>query len=218
MKINCILFTVFIITAIAKGAWWVAAAQPIILSFGAAFAALNLDVQPEFDIDLKKLMIFRNDKEDNGDKGDQKAAEVSEASAVKEEAKEQKEELKLTIKDFENELYIRKKGFEEYLKREGKTKDDNLELKKEDFAVEGEWVTEWPEGAAIKDGKPVPRKMSNGRIIVNEKQFNELLEKIKKDQKDAEKKAADLPKNVIDLEAFKAKLVLESVRKISYDH
>ena len=82
MKINCILFTVFIITAIAKGAWWVAAAQPIILSFGAAFAALNLDVQTLIDIDLKKLMIFRNDKEDNGDKGDQKAAEVTEATAV----------------------------------------------------------------------------------------------------------------------------------------
>ena len=115
-------------------------------------------------------------------------------------------------------MYERKKGFEEYLKREGKTKDDDLELKKEDFAVDGEWVTDWPEGAAIKDGKPVARKISNGRIIVNEKQFKEIIEKIKKEQEDAEKKAADLPKNVIDLEAFKAKLVLESVKKISYDH
>ena len=85
MKINCIIFTVFTLTAIAKGAWWVAAAQPIILSFGAAFAALNLDVQPLLDIDLKKLMIFKNDKEDNGDKGDkgdQKVTEVTEATAV----------------------------------------------------------------------------------------------------------------------------------------
>ena len=82
MKINCILITVFILSAIAKGAWWVAAAQPIILSFGAAFAALNLDVQPFLDIDLKKLMIFRNDKEDNGNKGEHKAPEVSEATAV----------------------------------------------------------------------------------------------------------------------------------------
>ena len=41
--------------------------------------------------------------------------------------------------------------------------------------MEGEWVTEWPEGAAIKDGKPVARKRADGKIIVNEKQFNEIL-------------------------------------------
>ena len=68
MKYSCIIFTVFTLTAIAKGVWWVTAAQPIILSFGAALAALNLDVQPLFAIDLKKPMIFRNDKEDNEEK------------------------------------------------------------------------------------------------------------------------------------------------------
>ena len=73
-------------------------------------------------------------------------------------------------------MYERKKGFEEYLKREGKTKDDDLELKDKDYAVEGEWQAEWPEGAAVKDGKPLPRKLNNGAMVVNQKQFAEILE------------------------------------------
>ena len=51
-------------SAIVKGAWWIAAAQPIILSFGAAFAALNLDLQPLLATDLKNMLIFKNDKDE----------------------------------------------------------------------------------------------------------------------------------------------------------
>ena len=72
MKVNCIIFAVFALSAVVKGAWWVAAAQPIILSFGAAFAAMNLDLQPLLDIDWKTLSIFKNEKEevkeDSGEK------------------------------------------------------------------------------------------------------------------------------------------------------
>ena len=35
-----------------NGAWWAAAVKPIIVSFGAAFAALNLDLEPMLDIKL----------------------------------------------------------------------------------------------------------------------------------------------------------------------
>ena len=51
-------------SAIVKGAWWIAAAQPIILSIGAAFAALNLDIQPLLASDWKNMLIFKNDKDE----------------------------------------------------------------------------------------------------------------------------------------------------------
>ena len=53
-----------------KGAFWAAAAQPLILSFGTILAALNteiLDVQPIFE--LKNLLPFLN-KQDEQDKKD----------------------------------------------------------------------------------------------------------------------------------------------------
>ena len=32
------------------GTWWVGIVQPILLSFGATFAALDLDLEPIFDV------------------------------------------------------------------------------------------------------------------------------------------------------------------------
>ena len=52
MKTSCI-FTIYTLIVIVKGTWWTAAVQPIVLTFGAAFAALNLDVQPLLDVNLK---------------------------------------------------------------------------------------------------------------------------------------------------------------------
>ena len=43
MKLITIL-TIFSLSIIVKGAWWAAAVQPVILGFGAAFAALDHDV------------------------------------------------------------------------------------------------------------------------------------------------------------------------------
>ena len=63
MKTICI-FAVFTLSLVVNGAWWVAAAQPIILTFGAAFAALNLDVQSLIDVDWKSLIVFKIDKEE----------------------------------------------------------------------------------------------------------------------------------------------------------
>ena len=40
------IFAVFTMNLVVNGAWWIAALQPIVLSFGAAFAALNLDALP----------------------------------------------------------------------------------------------------------------------------------------------------------------------------
>ena len=48
----------------ANGAWWAAAVQPVILSIGALFAALDLDLETVIDtkpFELRKLMIFNND-------------------------------------------------------------------------------------------------------------------------------------------------------------
>ena len=50
----------FTLTLIVKGSWWVAATQPIIMTFGAAFAALDLDVQPIHLFDLGSW--FKKDK------------------------------------------------------------------------------------------------------------------------------------------------------------
>ena len=55
---------VFTISMVVNGAWWIAAFQPIVLSFGAAFAALNLDVLPQIDVDFKSLLVFKSDKEE----------------------------------------------------------------------------------------------------------------------------------------------------------
>ena len=66
MKTACI-FAVFALNFFVEGAFWAAAVQPILLSFGAAFAALNIDAQPFLDVDWKNLLIFKNDKTDSKD-------------------------------------------------------------------------------------------------------------------------------------------------------
>ena len=63
MKASC-LFAVLTLSLVVNGAWWTAAIQPILLSFGAAFAALNFGVQPLLDIDWKSQGIFKQDKEE----------------------------------------------------------------------------------------------------------------------------------------------------------
>ena len=66
MKSLEILFALFGISVMVNGAWWAAAVQPVMLSIGAVFAALNLDLEPILDakpIELRKLMIFKNEKE-----------------------------------------------------------------------------------------------------------------------------------------------------------
>ena len=63
MKTTFCIFFVYTLSVIVEGAWWAAAMQPIILSFGAAFTAMNLDVQPFLDVDWKRLLIFKNEKE-----------------------------------------------------------------------------------------------------------------------------------------------------------
>ena len=63
MKTSCI-FVVFTLGMFVEGAFWAAAVQPIILSFGAAFAALSIDAQPFLDVDWKNLLIFKNDKDE----------------------------------------------------------------------------------------------------------------------------------------------------------
>ena len=45
------------LSVIVKGAWWAAAVQPIVMTLGATFAALNLDLQPILDINLKTWLF-----------------------------------------------------------------------------------------------------------------------------------------------------------------
>ena len=63
MKISCILFAVLTLSEYVKGAWWVAAATPVILSFGAAFTSLYLDLQPI----INNMLTFKKDKQDKED-------------------------------------------------------------------------------------------------------------------------------------------------------
>ena len=58
MKCCNIIFVVLILSVAVNGAWWATATQPIILSIGAAFAALNLDIEPLLD----NLSIFKSEK------------------------------------------------------------------------------------------------------------------------------------------------------------
>ena len=62
------LLSIIVLFALCEmgNCWWTVAAQPIILSIGALFAALDLDVQPMLDaqpIEWQKLLTFKNEKE-----------------------------------------------------------------------------------------------------------------------------------------------------------
>ena len=46
MKISFI-FALISLSVIVRGTWWTAAVKPVILGFGAAFAAVDLDLQPD---------------------------------------------------------------------------------------------------------------------------------------------------------------------------
>ena len=65
------IFALFGLIVIVNSAWWATAVQPVILSIGAVFAALDLDLEPIFDAkptELRKLKIFKNDKEEEAEK------------------------------------------------------------------------------------------------------------------------------------------------------
>ena len=65
MKLSDIV-ALFGLSVMANGAWWAAAVQPVILSIGAVFAALDLDIEPFLDaqpFEFRKLMTFKIDKE-----------------------------------------------------------------------------------------------------------------------------------------------------------
>ena len=47
-----------------RGAWWAAAAQPVILSIGAILAAIDLDVLDIQPIEWKNWLKFEKEKED----------------------------------------------------------------------------------------------------------------------------------------------------------
>ena len=68
---NCnIIPVIYIFTVAVKGAFWAAATQPILLGIGAAFAALNLDIELNLDKQnadffiLDILSIFKKDKKE----------------------------------------------------------------------------------------------------------------------------------------------------------
>ena len=89
-----------------KGAWWVAATQPVILSIGAAFAALNLDLEPILDT----LKIFKNE-EDEIDWG----LEHDDTDLKNHEANKEA--------DTNNDADERMKYLKEYLEKSGITKE-----------------------------------------------------------------------------------------------
>ena len=63
------IFALFGLSAMVNGAWW-AAVQPVILSLGAVFAALDLDLEPMLDlkpIEWRKLLFAKNAKDEEED-------------------------------------------------------------------------------------------------------------------------------------------------------
>ena len=50
MKLTTLLFALLTLSTIVKGTWWVAAVQPVILSLGAIFTAIDSDV-----LDIKPI-------------------------------------------------------------------------------------------------------------------------------------------------------------------
>ena len=59
MKLSDI-FVLITLSVMVEGAWWAAAAQPVILSLGAIWTALDSDVLDTKSIELKKLLPLYN--------------------------------------------------------------------------------------------------------------------------------------------------------------
>ena len=57
MKISGI-FVIFILSVAVKATWFAPILRPVVLSLGAAFAALDLDVEPILD-EMKDLVSFK---------------------------------------------------------------------------------------------------------------------------------------------------------------
>ena len=57
MKVSSI-FVSFLLIVIVKGAWFVAAVQPVILTLGAVLGAIDLDVLDAEPISLSEMMPF----------------------------------------------------------------------------------------------------------------------------------------------------------------
>ena len=84
-------FVLFALSFIFDGAcaWWVAAArgiEPVILSFGAAFAALGLNDQPSHDVQLFDVKgwlknTFKSESKDEASKDEVSKVEVSKVEA-----------------------------------------------------------------------------------------------------------------------------------------
>ena len=62
MKLKDIL-VLFTLSLIVEGTWLAAAVQPIILSLGAVFSAIDLDVLEIESIQLRNLLTFKNKKD-----------------------------------------------------------------------------------------------------------------------------------------------------------
>ena len=66
MKLSCII-ALFALIVTVKSAWWVGLTKPIVLGFGAVFAALDIDLQPVADVQPlewgKKLLTANKYKE-----------------------------------------------------------------------------------------------------------------------------------------------------------
>ena len=63
MKLKVIL-VFFTLSLIVEGMWSAAAIQPIILSLGAVFSAIDLDVLDIESIQLRNLLTFKNKKDE----------------------------------------------------------------------------------------------------------------------------------------------------------
>ena len=60
MKIIFDIIVLYSLTVIVRGAWWAAAVKPVMLGFGAAFAAIDLDIEPLPFLPLPKWLDFLN--------------------------------------------------------------------------------------------------------------------------------------------------------------
>ena len=64
MKLTDIIFVIFTLSVMVKGAFWAAAIQPLILSLGAILSAIDLDVLDVQPIKLKKLRMIEYDQDE----------------------------------------------------------------------------------------------------------------------------------------------------------
>ena len=126
MKIKGI-FALFTLIVMVKGAWWVAAMQPVILSLGAVFSAISLDLEP---IEWRNWLTHFSEEDSEEEKEKQGLVWDEDIGWCQEVVSKPGERLKPLTKEEHEAMNERiRQGWKEQDKRPPHTLDDPVQMR-----------------------------------------------------------------------------------------